>query len=98
MWSFLLFSGYLKASGVRVGDRTVAKLRIPNREVVLGYRAMFLRWLDEGLGEESEVGALCHSLLSGDEIGFEPVDATAFARLRERAETGKDIVGRESLA
>ena len=71
VWSFLLFSGYLKASNVRVGDRTVAKLRIPNREVVLGYRAMFLRWLDEGLGADSEVGALCQSLLSGDEVGFE---------------------------
>ena len=71
VWSFLLYSGYLKASDLRVGDRTVAKLRIPNREVVLGYRAMFLRWLDDGLGADSEVGALCESLLSGDEVGFE---------------------------
>ena len=66
-----MFSGYLKATDVRVGDRTVATLRIPNREVVLGYRAMFLRWFDEGLGADTEVGALCQSLLSGDEVGFE---------------------------
>lgn len=71
VWSFLLFSGYLKASDVRVGDRTVATLRIPNREVVLGYRAMFLRWLEAGVGTGKEVDALCRSLLSGDEVGFE---------------------------
>jgi len=71
VWSFLLFSGYLKARDVRVGDRTVATLRIPNREVVLGYRAMFLRWLEAGVGTGKEVDALCRSLLSGDEVGFE---------------------------
>lgn len=71
VWSFLLFSGYLKARDVRVGDRVVATLSIPNREVVLGYRAMFLRWLDQNVGTSNDVVALCRSLLSGDEPGFE---------------------------
>ncbi|GDX80603.1 hypothetical protein LBMAG42_24140 [Deltaproteobacteria bacterium] len=71
VWSFLLFSGYLKATDVRIGDRTVATLKIPNREVVLAYRAMFLRWFEAGVGTGREVDALCRSLLSGDEIGFE---------------------------
>ena len=71
VWSFLLFSGYLKARDVRVGDRTSAALSIPNREVVHAYRAMFLRWLDQNVGTANEVGALCRSLLSGDEPGFE---------------------------
>lgn len=32
---------------------------------------MFLRWLDSSVGTANEVTALCKSLLSGDEVGFE---------------------------
>lgn len=71
VWSFLLFSGYLKARDIRLGDRLSATLSIPNREVGFCYRSMFLRWLDQAVGTANEVGALCRSLLTGDEIGFE---------------------------
>ena len=71
IWSFLLFSGYLKARDVHhLGARTVATLSIPNREVVTSYQDVFLKWLDRGLGSSARVEALGRSLLSGDEPGF----------------------------
>ena len=72
VWSFLLYSGYLKARDVQlVGDRTMARLSIPNREVRICYHSMFRRWIESGLGGgSSEPDRLCAALLAGDEVEF----------------------------
>lgn len=71
VWSFLLFSGYLKASAVRQEDGELrARLTIPNREVRATYREMFLTWFDLGLGSRSSARALSAALLAGDAETF----------------------------
>ncbi|HND34572.1 MAG TPA: PD-(D/E)XK nuclease domain-containing protein, partial [Myxococcota bacterium] len=48
VWSFLLFSGYLAATGVRLQDsQTFATLCIPNREVAGLWRGTFRQWMEE---------------------------------------------------
>ena len=72
VWSFLLFSGYLKAASTRWDDgRLYAVLAIPNREVRTSYQDMFLTWLELGVGSESSARALGGALLSGDAETFE---------------------------
>jgi Predicted AAA-ATPase/PD-(D/E)XK nuclease superfamily len=67
VWSFLLFTGYLKAREVREGERgTRAVLAVPNVEVMVLYRTMFRAWLEQGLGGENHVEALHRAILSGD--------------------------------
>ncbi len=74
IWSFLLFSGYLRADG-RVGDdaagRPVYALRLPNYEVRLAYTSLFAGFLDRGLGGDERTTQLCRALLAGDVIAFE---------------------------
>lgn len=66
VWSFLLYTGYLKATSVHMdGGFTVATLAIPNREVEHAYRTLFRAWLERRLGA-SEVDELLEALLSGD--------------------------------
>jgi hypothetical protein len=67
VWSFLLFSGYLTATGVReVEGRTRATLSIPNQEVLFTYRTLFRSWLEQGLGGSGQVEELLQAILSGD--------------------------------
>ncbi len=67
VWSFLLFTGYLKATNVRQeDDETVASLSIPNREVQIAYRTLFRSWLEQRLGGASQVEDLLRAVLSGD--------------------------------
>jgi hypothetical protein len=66
VWSFLLYTGYLKATSVRMdGGYTMATLAIPNREVEHGYRTIVRSWLEHRLGP-SEVEDLLRALLAGD--------------------------------
>jgi hypothetical protein len=66
LWSFLLFSGYLKATTVRQGDEgTAATLAIPNREVAMTYRTTFRLWLEASLGGAGRVQQLLSALLTG---------------------------------
>jgi hypothetical protein len=67
VWSFLLFTGYLKATHVREeSEGTVATLSIPNREVATVYRKIFRTWLEQRLGGSRQVDELLRALLSGD--------------------------------
>lgn len=71
IWSFLLFSGYLKAEEFRnEASGVVAELSIPNREVGMAYAQVFRGWLDRSL---ANVGPdeLCRALLNGEEQAFE---------------------------
>jgi hypothetical protein len=68
VWSFLLFSGYLRASSLRDDDEGTlfATLEIPNREVLLTYRTLFQSWLDKALGAEGQAESLSRALLTGN--------------------------------
>ena len=71
VWSFLLFSGYLKAlSAVPVGQRMQTELAVPNLEVLAALQGMFEDFLGEGLGGSDRVRDLCRGLLTGDAKTF----------------------------
>ncbi len=67
VWSFLLFTGYLKPvelsfeEGVQRGT-----LAVPNREVAIALRDMTQTWLEAQVGGSDEVKALLDALLRGD--------------------------------
>lgn len=65
LWSFLLFSGYLKAEATRWDERghIWVTLKIPNNEVRLVWELSFQRWLEAGLGN---LTPLHEALLTGD--------------------------------
>ena len=69
LWSFLLFSGYLRA--VRhLNPGAVAKpiwqLTVPNKEVTLVFAEVFGGVLERSLGDDYQVRKLGRALLSGD--------------------------------
>ena len=66
VWSFLLFTGYLKATHVRMeGARTIATLAIPNIEVQYAYETLIRSWLEQRLGP-TQVEELLRAVLAGD--------------------------------
>ncbi len=69
LWSFLLFSGYLKPSGPPV-RRNIYPLTIPNREVRLAYEEMVIRWFSEKI-ETSCLTDMLQSLETGEMALFE---------------------------
>ncbi|MCA9707997.1 MAG: AAA family ATPase, partial [Myxococcales bacterium] len=68
LWSFLLFSGYLRAREVYTDalDLRWARLDLPNREVRAALNAMVQSWMSTRVGGSSEVEALLQALLRGD--------------------------------
>ncbi len=63
IWSFLLFSGYLKALSFREDQgRTLAELGIPNREVTKLWQNTFVRWLETAAGQ---IEPLHQAILAG---------------------------------
>jgi Predicted AAA-ATPase/PD-(D/E)XK nuclease superfamily len=92
LWSFLLFSGYLKP--VSLGDdrgRLTASLAIPNLEVRLAYEDLFQSWLHRGLPERRHQEALSAALLSGDAPTLEAL----LERLLLTVMSYQDPAGRE---
>jgi hypothetical protein len=72
VWSFLLFTGYLKAVDVTVVDgRERAKLAIPNAEVAVGLRDMAQTWFEVEVGGTDALEALLGALLQGNAKGVE---------------------------
>ncbi|MCB9740769.1 MAG: AAA family ATPase [Deltaproteobacteria bacterium] len=73
VWSFLLFSGYLRADAF-VGDDAMGRpqwsLTVPNLEVRRAFSSLFANFLDRGLGGEDRTAQLCRALLSGDAQTF----------------------------
>jgi hypothetical protein len=67
VWSFLLFTGYLKPveAYLRDGVRR-AKLAVPNVEVAIALRRMAQDWLEAQVGGSEEVEELLAALLRGD--------------------------------
>ncbi|MEZ4527392.1 MAG: AAA family ATPase [Desulfobacterales bacterium] len=70
LWSFLLFSGYLKP--VRQTDDQTWELGIPNREVFLSYREMVQRWFAVKV-EHNRLEDMIRGLETGDAVLFERV-------------------------
>src|SRR5207244_880325 len=71
LWSFLLFTGYLKAQDVEVQvvderSQMWGTLRLPNREVGSVFSNLFDRWLERGVGGEQRRQQMIQALLSGD--------------------------------
>jgi hypothetical protein len=67
IWSFLLFTGYLKAVEVRfVEDELKAELVVPNREIAGALRRMVRTWFKEEAGGTDQLQSLLDALLRGD--------------------------------
>ncbi len=72
LWSFLLFTGYLKAEDVQIriegGTRSVTTgtLKVPNLEVSTVFANLFDRWLEHGVGGERRRQQMIQALLGGD--------------------------------
>jgi hypothetical protein len=67
VWSFLLFTGYLKATSVRLEDgEEWATLAVPNIEIRLALRRMAREWIEVQAGGAGSLEALLTGLLRGD--------------------------------
>lgn len=67
LWSFLLFTGYLKPLELRRSEAGLeASLAVPNREVMQAFRDVFYLWMSRGLTDRASVEALCRALLRGE--------------------------------
>ncbi len=67
VWSFLLFTGYLKAIEVSMVDgRQWCKLAVPNAEVAIALADMAQAWLEAQTGGSDELQSLLAALLRGD--------------------------------
>ena len=67
VWSFLLFTGYLKAAAVRVVDcEQWATLAVPNVEIGLALRRMAHDWIEGQAGGSDSLERLLAALLRGD--------------------------------
>ena len=72
LWSFLCYSGYLRANRVwHEQGRRWAALAIPNKEVRGVHQGLFRSWLQSGLSGKSELDAMLEALLSGADRGVE---------------------------
>ena len=69
LWSFLLFSGYLKTIGEAV-HRNLYELKIPNEEVRIVYEELVKRWFAEKI-ESNRLEEMLTALESGDVKLFE---------------------------
>jgi hypothetical protein len=71
LWSYLLFSGYLKVTKQEItqDERLICDLMIPNKEVSFVYRKFISSWLTENL-QSTELNLLLKGLLEGDSKTF----------------------------
>jgi len=73
LWSFLLFSGYLKASYSHdQREKRIYKLSVPNREVKYIYEKVIMSWFEETLSN-IKANQMLQALVSGDVRTFEVI-------------------------
>jgi hypothetical protein len=71
VWSFLLFSGYLKVMKKEYKKGVLhCQLKIPNFEVEYLYREIIIAWFDESINND-KFGIMLESLVNGDIETFE---------------------------
>lgn len=93
VWSFLLYTGYLKANSTFMKeDEWYVELAIPNREIWSEFRQMARSWFVSQEEVNQKVTALFHALLAGDVQGAQDIlgkalqESTSFHDLtREQA-------------
>jgi hypothetical protein len=67
LWSFLLFTGYLKVVEISwVAGRQWGKLSVPNTEVAVALSDMAQGWIESQAGGSAELQRLLDALLRGD--------------------------------
>lgn len=92
VWSFLLFSGYLKAVKKRLDKGEMyCNLSIPNMEVNYLYRQIILGWFKESINND-EFNIMLKSLVTGDIETFEEI----FSDYVMKSSSFFDISGDES--
>ncbi len=69
IWSFLLFSGYLKTVSLRRKSttKTLAMLTIPNLEVAGIFEDTFSAWIHKGIGGDEDTQVLHQAILNAEE-------------------------------
>lgn len=73
VWSFLLFTGYLKiAKKVVVNGKTYCNLQIPNLEVLYLYHGIIMSWFRESINND-RFKLMLESLIKGDLETFEDI-------------------------
>ena len=73
IWSFLLFTGYLKQIDSYLdGDTIYSKMVIPNREVKSVYKNTVIHWFDEKIKTNSR-DDLFNAMISGNTEEFEDI-------------------------
>ena len=75
LWSFLLFTGYLKSREIPKNpdsDEKYYELRIPNREVRLLYKNIIERWYNDTISRENYT-VMLKALLTGDIKTFQKI-------------------------
>ncbi|MDO8686208.1 MAG: AAA family ATPase [Clostridiales bacterium] len=73
LWSFLLFSGYLKAVDNWIENKKIiCRLRIPNKEVEYVFEEIILYWTNKGV-QGSDYRMMLKSLTGGDLETFEDI-------------------------
>jgi len=71
IWSFLLFTGYLKPISMHLeGDLIYAEMVIPNREVSTVYKRMIMQWFDEKI-RTNGTDDLFKAIIDGNAESFE---------------------------
>ncbi|KZL90172.1 AAA family ATPase [Clostridium magnum] len=71
LWSFLLFTGYLKVSNKETVDGDlVCELKVPNKEVYTFYRNIIKKWFSESISS-TKYNAMIKALITGDIKVFE---------------------------
>lgn len=71
LWSFLLFTGYLKVSNKETVDGDlVCELKVPNKEVYTFYRNIIKKWFLESISS-TKYNAMIKALITGDIKIFE---------------------------
>ncbi|MFO0755974.1 MAG: AAA family ATPase [Byssovorax sp.] len=72
VWSFLLFTGYLKPVELRLVDMEwQAELAVPNAEVSFALRGMTKSWIETQVGGQGALKIMLDALLRGDAPGVE---------------------------
>ena len=71
VWSFLLFTGYLKVIGKKIKDEQwLCQLKIPNKEVQYFYRKTIKEWFKSSTTSE-KLQIMLDGLINGDMVTFE---------------------------
>ncbi|MEZ4294635.1 MAG: AAA family ATPase [Polyangiaceae bacterium] len=92
LWSFLLFSGYLKLASIELREgRLQGALCIPNKEIQIVYEDMFRNWLHKAAPDHTLVDELVRSLLAGDA----PTVESLLQEMLLRVVSFQDGAGRE---